>query len=157
MRRWECYTETASAPGSNAGFAASGRWQRRRCSDCPFTSSAELGAIHLAAKSQVLAPTSCLSFANSPFVTLNFAGFQLETFEDDLLNTPYARASTGLVTGTQIPGSILDSVNGDDGNPTNGKFLGYDSYYSGSGSLGITFTFDANAPSPPNRHTSGPE
>jgi len=99
-----------------------------------------------AAPTQLLGPTPYRSFADSPFAGLPFAGFQLETFEDHLFNVPGARANTGLVTGTQFTGIIIDSVDGDDGSPTNGTCIGCDSYYSPSGPQGIVFTFDPQAP-----------
>jgi hypothetical protein len=86
-------------------------------------------------------PTAYLSFADSPFAGLGLSNFQLETFEDNLLNTLGVSANLGSPYG---PSSITDSVDGDDG-LINGFGTGGHSFFSGGGSTGITFTFDASA------------
>lgn len=87
-------------------------------------------------------PTPYLEFADSPFSPASFNYFYLEDFEDGLFNTPGASASSGYVTSTGFSGSIIDSVDGDDGDPTNGTCSGCDSYF-GNGPTGITFSFSA--------------
>ena len=87
-------------------------------------------------------PTPYLSFANSPFNGGSFAYFHLETFEDHLLNTPGVSANAGGVTSVVFGPSIHDSVDADDG-VTDGSGLNGDSYFSGSGSSGILFTFSS--------------
>lgn len=87
-----------------------------------------------------IGPLPYLSFADSPFSGLTFDRFDLEDFEDGLLNTPWVSASAGVVT---APGPFTDSVDGDDG------------VIDGFGTAGrsliaranfITFTFDPLAP-----------
>lgn len=91
----------------------------------------------------LLGPTPYLSQADSPFVAEIGAGtVVLETFEDGLLNTPFVSASTGATFG---PGGLTDSVDGDDGTIDGSGTNGH-SFFSGSGSAGITFTFDPGAP-----------
>jgi hypothetical protein len=60
----------------------------------------------------------------------------LETFEDGLLNTPGVSASTGTIVN---PGSITDSVDGDDG-VIDGNGNGGHSWFGGGT---VTFTFSA--------------
>jgi uncharacterized repeat protein (TIGR01451 family) len=90
----------------------------------------------------LLGPTPYVSQNDSPFIgSINANTTFLETFEDGALNTPGVVASGGSVVG---PGGLTDSVDGDDGqidgSGTNGR-----SFFFGSGSTGITFTFDAAA------------
>jgi hypothetical protein len=99
----------------------------------------------------LLGPTSYLCFDasvsagcgsdDSPFVGDVFSYFYLEDFEDHLLNTPGVSASPGGVTSVVFGPSIHDSVDADDG-VIDGSGLDGDSYFSSSGSTGITFTFD---------------
>lgn len=85
-----------------------------------------------------LGPTPYLSFADSPFNGGSFSYFHLENMEDGFVNEPGLSQSGGSITG---PGGITDSVDADDGvidgSGQNGRSL------FGSGSTGITFTFDA--------------
>jgi hypothetical protein len=69
--------------------------------------------------------------AQSPFNSLPFSYFHLETFEEGSLTVPGVIASAGTV-GT---GPLYDSVEGPGS-------LGH-SLFSGSGAAGITFTFNA--------------
>ena len=85
-------------------------------------------------------PTAYLSQADSPFAAGITAGTTaLEDFEDGVLSPAGVSMMDGSVTG---PGGLTDSVDGDDGvidgSGTNGR-----SVFGGSGSTGITFTFDA--------------
>lgn len=64
------------------------------------------------ASGQFIDPVPYLSFNDSPFNGPTFDYFHLEDFEDGLLNTPGATAPFGAVSG---PGSLRDSVDGDDG------------------------------------------
>ena len=82
-----------------------------------------------------------LSSADSPYTPGDYTYFFLEDFEDGLLNTPGVTGSPGGVTSVVFGPSIHDSVDGDDGT-IDGSGLDGDSYYSGSGSSGINFTFD---------------
>jgi len=103
--------------------------------------------IHLAPGVQLYGPTPYKSFADSPFRSLSLASFHLEDFEDHLFNAPGAAADVGIVASSQFAGlPVIDSVDGDDGNPTNGTCVGCDSFFNGNGAHGITFVFDPQAP-----------
>lgn len=67
----------------------------------------------------------------------SFAWYHLETFEDDLFNTPGVSASTGYMVG---PCAICDSADSDDG-VIDGNGCGRD--WWAPGPSGVTFTFDA--------------
>jgi len=98
-----------------------------------------LSAAGARAASTGLGPTPYLSFNDSPFKSLNLPNFHLETFENDLFDAPGVTASTGVVV---APGSITDSVDGDDGK-IDGSGTGGHSFFSDNGAGGITFTFNA--------------
>jgi PEP-CTERM motif len=91
-----------------------------------------------------LEPTPYLSFADSPFNGASFSFFYNETFEDHLLNTPGLSANAGGVTSVVFGPSIHDSVDADDG-AINGSGLNGDDYFTGAGSAGVTFAFNAAA------------
>jgi hypothetical protein len=78
----------------------------------------------------------------SPFAGGSFSYFHLETFEDHLLNTPGVTASAGGVTSVVFGPTIHDSVDADDGT-IDGSGLQGDTFFSGGGSTGIFFTFNA--------------
>ncbi|MBL8803180.1 MAG: hypothetical protein JNN27_14340 [Planctomycetes bacterium] len=84
-------------------------------------------------------PTPYLSTADSPF-PVNTPAFVLEDFEDGLLNAPGVAGTGGIVTSTSFSGSIIDSVDADDG-VIDGACAGGDSYFGGSAT--VTFHFDA--------------
>lgn len=96
----------------------------------------------LPASAQVMiGPLPYLSSADSPFVPLPVSGyFYLEDFEDDLFNVPGVTASNGTVVGPEDWGSLLDSVDGDNG-PIDGLGNSGRSFFNTSGS--VTFTFNA--------------
>jgi hypothetical protein len=85
-------------------------------------------------------PTPYLSENDSPFIPNGM--FYLENFEDDLLNTPGVTPSAGSIAGPET--GITDSVDADDGT-SDGSGLAGHSFFSGSGSAGIRFDFDAGA------------
>jgi uncharacterized repeat protein (TIGR01451 family) len=98
--------------------------------------------------STITAVSNTVFFGPIPYLCQNdspfFAGIQagtvaLENFEDGLFNQPGVTASAGSVIG---PGGGVDSVDCDDGvidgSGSNGRSL-----FSGSGSAGIRFTFNA--------------
>src|SRR5262249_47774582 len=64
--------------------------------------------------------------------------FFLETFEDNLLNTPGVTASAGAPTF----GFLVDSVDCDDG-AIDGSGAGGHSFFTGDGATGIRFSFSA--------------
>jgi hypothetical protein len=77
---------------------------------------------------QYLGPTPYTSFASSPFSSVTFSYFHLETFEDGLLNTPGVTASAGYPVNFGA-----DSVAG-----------GVYTFYSGPTNI-IQFAFNAAA------------
>ena len=91
----------------------------------------------------LLGPTSYLSSDDSPFAGGSFNYFHLENFEDHLFNVPGVSASVGGVTSVIFGPYLHDSVDADDG-VIDGSGLTGDSYYSSSGSAGITFIFSAD-------------
>lgn len=96
------------------------------------------------AQATLLGSSPYLSSADSPFSPFSgFTYFHLENFEDHLLNTPGVTASAGGVTSVVFGPSVHDSVDADDGS-IDGSGLGGDSFFSGSGGTGISFTFDAS-------------
>lgn len=99
--------------------------------------------ISATAQGAPLGPTPYLSFADSPFTgPLFFEYFHLETFEDNLFNTPGVTGS-GIVTSTAFSGSIIDSVAADGPCPDPAAPDPCNSYFGGGGTL--TFVFDALA------------
>lgn len=103
------------------------------------TGVAVLFAIAGSASAQTfLGPTPYLSLNDSPWQ--GFQGFAVEDFEDGLFNLPGASASVG---NPLAPGSSTDSVDGDDGS-IDGSGIAGRSFFSGSGSAGITFTLNAD-------------
>ena len=93
-----------------------------------------------AAVTATFGPTPYLSVADSPFAGLGLTGFQLEDFEDGVLNVPGVAATTG---GTVIgPQPQADSVDGDaggiDGSGADGR-----SMLSIPSTNVLTFEFDA--------------
>ena len=88
-------------------------------------------------------PAGC-GTSDSPFKGLpgSLSYFFLEDFEDHLFNTPGVSASAGGVTSVVFGPSIHDSVDEDDGAIDGSGLLG-DTFFSSSGSAGITFSFSA--------------
>lgn len=110
----------------------------------PMVPSLVLGVLLTAAPAfaGAVGPSAYLQFSDSPWDTLPFSYFHLETFEDHLLNVPGVSASAGGVTSVVFGPSIHDSVDADDGVIDGSGLLG-DSYFSASGSAGITFSFSS--------------
>ncbi|MCE9592583.1 MAG: hypothetical protein K8S98_00180 [Planctomycetes bacterium] len=105
--------------------------------------TAFLACAALPASAQVfLGPTPYFSAADSPF-PLGSGAFALETFEDHLLNTPGVSSPTGLVTSTMFSGTIIDSVDADDGVFADNACAGCDGYFGGGGAI-LEFHFDAS-------------
>ena len=92
---------------------------------------------------ELLGPTPYKSLADSPLTIPDGGTFRLEDFEDGLFNVPGVRASASVVCST-VPNNpaLIDSVDGDDGNPLNGSCPGCDCLYNPQGFAGIRFTFD---------------
>ncbi|MBS0197742.1 MAG: hypothetical protein JSR77_13385 [Planctomycetes bacterium] len=88
----------------------------------------------------MLGPTPYRCFSDSPFASLAFDYFHLETFEDHLFNVPGVSADRGGVTSVVFGPSIHDSVDCDDG-VIDGSGLMGDSFFSAAPD--ITFTFNA--------------
>ncbi len=89
---------------------------------------------------QALGPIPYKSFSDSPFNGLRFASFYLEDFEDHVLNTPGVSISASNPQPGSNFGSLVDSVDADDG-----VIDGYGRGESlwADGATGLTFTFDA--------------
>jgi hypothetical protein len=81
-------------------------------------------------------PTAYLSIADSPLEAPGI-GRCYEDFEDGSFDVPGATGNGTIVS----PSGLIDSVDGDDGNIDGSGNGGY-SYFSGSGSTGITIVFD---------------
>lgn len=92
------------------------------------------------ALTQTFGPTPYLSAADSPFASLNIPGFQLEDFEDGLLNTLGVLATTGgTVIGPQPQADSVDAdAGGIDGTGADGRSL-----LSLPDTTVLTFVFDA--------------
>jgi len=99
--------------------------------------------ISQAALGALVGPTAYTGFADSPFNGVDFSAgyFHLEDFEDGQLNVPGVSASAGAPF---APGGITDSVDEDDG-AIDGSGTAGNSFFSGSGATGISFTFDEAA------------
>lgn len=93
-------------------------------------------ATSIASASIDFGPSPYLSAADSPF--LGSPGFQLEDFEDGLLNILGVSASAGAPL---APGAITDSVDGDDGS-IDGFGQAGRSFFFSNGAAGIQFFFD---------------
>ncbi len=88
-----------------------------------------------------IGPLPYTSRTNSPwFGTIQFGLTEVEDFEDGQLSNVGVSASTGSVL---TPGNITDSVDADDG-AVDGSGAAGRSYFSGSGSTGIQFSFNNN-------------
>lgn len=98
-----------------------------------------LAAASTAGAQSFFGPTPYLSPADSPF-PLASGGFVIEDLEDNLVNTPGLGLVGGIVTSTQFSGSIIDSVDSDDGALGSGDCTNCDSCFSQSAKL--TFTFE---------------
>ena len=86
-----------------------------------------------------------LRASDSPFSGVDFSYFHLEDFEDGLLNTPGVSDSGQGRQSSTFRGDLIDSVDGDDGNPSDNKCkkaVGNCDARFGDGSL--KFTFDPN-------------
>lgn len=102
-------------------------------------------AVSQPANAQLLGPSPYLSSADSPFAGLSITPggyFFLEDFEDHLVNTPGITSNGTVATVAGFSGSIIDSVDADDGaiNGTNGNGAVFgDSLFSGAGNITVTF------------------
>lgn len=103
----------------------------------------------LPVNAQLLGPTPYLSSADSPFTGLSTTPggyFFLDNIEDHALNTPGVSSNATATTVNGFSGSVIDSVDADDGliNGTNGNGGVFgDSLFLSSGV--ITVTFNAGA------------
>lgn len=87
----------------------------------------------------LLGPSPYLSGADSPF-PLASPTFVVERFEDHTFDVPGVSSAGGIVTSSQFSGSIIDSVDSDDGVLGNGACANCDSFFGSAGA--ISFTFD---------------
>lgn len=109
----------------------------------PSTSLSLLAALLIApfAQAALVGPAPYVKPADSPFAGGSYSYFYLEDFEDHALNTPGVSASVGGPTSIAFGAGSHDSVDADDGVIDGASLLG-DSYFYGTGSIGITFSFD---------------
>lgn len=101
---------------------------------------ATLAVASSAARAGLIGPSPYLSSADSPFNSLTFTYFHLESFEDGALNTPgvtVAPANLSVIN----PSDFTDSVDGDDGAIDGLGRLGRSLFGGGP----IVFTFNATA------------
>lgn len=102
------------------------------------------GAVSVA-QAILIGPSPYLTSADSPFSPFaGFSYFHLEDFDDHLLNTPGVTATAGTASTATVgfSGSIIDQVGSPGGCPAGGLSVACDTWF-GSGSAGISFTFDA--------------
>lgn len=99
-------------------------------------------ATAVSAHAGLLGPTPYLSFADSPFAGQTFDSFHLETFEEHALTVPGVTADNGGVVSVVFGPNAHDSVDADDG-VIDGSGLNGDDWFSGDGTTGVTWTFDA--------------
>lgn len=74
--------------------------------------AASLALLPAAATAQYLGPSPYRGAGDSPFTSLVFSSFYIETMEDGLFNATGASKSAGAVLG---PAGLTDSVDEDDG------------------------------------------
>jgi hypothetical protein len=109
---------------------------------CTLVSLIAVGVLMLAGsvlRAGAVGPTPYLSFNDSPFKSLNLQNFQLEDFEDHLLNVTGVSGSPGGVASVVFGPSIHDSVDADDGT-IDGSGLNGDDWFASTPV--VTFTFD---------------
>jgi hypothetical protein len=100
-------------------------------------------AFAVLAQAQLLGPTPYLSQADSPWTGLaGFEYFHLDNFQTGAQTAPGVVASSGSVIGIQQWGSLVDSVDGDDG-LINGTCANGNSWFQNPGATGVTWTFNA--------------
>ncbi len=132
-------------PASDAGFADGAQPRDAQQSDgaAPDSGGADSAA---ALMPGALRAQGYLKSTDSPFAGIDFVYFHLEDFEDGLLNTPGVGDEGKGRRSSSFGPSLIDSVDGDDGNPTDdkcAKAVGTCDAWWGSGTL--KFTFDAMA------------
>src|SRR5262245_38478208 len=71
-------------------------------------------------RGQLYRPTPYRQLADSPFMPLGLADFQVEDFEDGEMNLPGAFLGGIGTPSTTLGDAAVDSVDGDDGDPTDG-------------------------------------
>jgi hypothetical protein len=90
-----------------------------------------------------IVPYNYLKTVDGPFGNVDFKWFYLEDFEDHLFNVPGVSNGGGRLS-SSFGASLIDSVDGDDGNPTDNRCIkaqGTCDAWWGAGSL--TLKFDA--------------
>jgi RHS repeat-associated protein len=137
----------AASAITTATFTDSGKYVLRlTASDSQLSSSDDVTVtVNMieVGSAQYFGPTPYLSFADSPLGGRSASYFQLENFEDHLLNTPGVTANAGGVSSIVFGSSLHDSVDADDG-VIDGNGSAGDAYFSANGAAGITFTFNAD-------------
>jgi len=96
---------------------------------------------------ELLGPIPYLHWSDSPFADAGLGELKLEDFEDQFLDLEGVTLSPGVVSSLWYwPGHpLIDSVDGDDGNPADEGCAYCDSYYYGTGSIGVTIEYDADS------------
>ena len=89
-----------------------------------------------------LGPQPYRQFADSPFAQPPSGYFYLEDFEDHLLDTPGVTSKHGVLCSSVLDPSLVDSVDGDDQDPTNDSCVSCDCLFNSNGPEGFEFTFD---------------
>ncbi|MCB1741825.1 MAG: hypothetical protein KDK91_15735 [Gammaproteobacteria bacterium] len=101
-----------------------------------------VGPVNTSAATRGFGPTAYSSFGDSPFSDTTFSYFELETFEDGLLDSSGVSSSgPGIVIG---PSNQTDSVDADDGS-VDGSGTGGHSFFTAQQTRILQFSFDANA------------
>jgi hypothetical protein len=117
----------------------------------PDTAVPDAASPDVAADAPVLAPGALpakpyLGHADSPFAGVDFVYFHLEDVEDHMINTPGLGVMAGGRASSTFGAGVIDSVDEDDGNGTDGvckvTMNTCDAWW-GPGAL--TFTFDGAA------------
>ena len=104
---------------------------------------AVLLSLNTVTPANALGPTPYQSSLDSPFATTDFDWFYIEDFEEHQLVSPGVNADHGGIASVLFPGEPVgyDSVDADDG-VVDGSGAGGDSWYSGVGATGVTWTFE---------------
>lgn len=102
-----------------------------------------VSAAPVAASAQTFyGPIPYLGFVDSPFTSVSFSSYYLETWQDGVLSTPGVSVSPG--TGVLTSGPLVDSVDEDDG-AVDGLGNSGGTLYSGGNLRQIDFTFSSAA------------
>lgn len=119
--------------------------------DAGADAGVDAGSSDAGPASLLYGPTPYLDRPDGPFAALTFDDyFHLEDFEDGVANTPGVTYAGSLVVLSSTYGAgLIDSVDGDDGDPADGQCApmvgSCEGYHEYNGASGFTITFDATA------------